>query len=140
MFNTILNPSSGLPRKRWTTTAVSAVAHITAMLAVVFVTLYATGTLPEPRDTMAVFIAPPLPPPPPPPPAVAEPAPKPEKAVVNKVSPRPAPVIATAPVAAPIEAPTAIAPETGREGGEFVATIEPGFEHGLPSRGQRRRA
>jgi protein TonB len=132
VFNTILNPSSGLPRKRWTTSAVSAVAHITVMLALVFATMYATGTLPEPRDTMAAFIAAPLPAPPPPPPAVPESAPKPAKTVVSKASSRPLPVIATAPVTAPIEAPTAIAPETGREGGEFAATIEAGFERGLP--------
>jgi protein TonB len=133
MFKTILNPSSGLPRKRWTTTALSAVAHVTVMVAVVFSTLYATGTLPEPRDAMAVFIAAPLPPPPPPPaPVVAEPAPKPVKAVVRKTSPRPAPVIARAPVAAPIEAPSSITPETGLEGGEFVAPVEAGFERGLP--------
>ncbi|MGH9219138.1 MAG: energy transducer TonB [Vicinamibacterales bacterium] len=127
MFNTIVNPSSGLPRQRWTTTALSAVAHVTVMLVIVFSTLYATGTLPEPRETVAVFIATPVPPPPPPPPAVAEPAPKPTKPVVRRP-----PVIARAPVAAPIEAPSAITPETGLEGGEFAATIDAGFETGLP--------
>jgi protein TonB len=132
MFNTILNPSSGLPRRRWMTTALSAGGHVTVMLALVFSTLYATGTLPEPRDAMAVFIAAPLPPPPPPPPAMAEPSPKPVKAVVSKASARPAPVIARAPAAAPIEAPEAITPETGREGGEFAPLVEAGFEHGLP--------
>jgi periplasmic protein TonB len=42
-------------------------------------------------------------------------------------------VIAKAPVAAPVEAPASITPETGLEGGEFTpAAIEPGFETGIP--------
>ena|SRR5436190_12913154 len=133
MFKTIVNPSSGLPGQRWTTAALSAVGHVAVMLAFVLSTLYAMGTLPEPRDAMTVFIAAPLPPPPPPPPAVVEPAPKSAKAVITKAAQRPVPVIAKAPVAAPIEAPTAIAPETGLEGGEFTPGIEAGFERGLPA-------
>jgi periplasmic protein TonB len=134
MFDTIVNPSSGVPRQHWTTTALSATAHVAVMIALVFSTLYATDTLPEPRETMAFFIAAPVPPPPPPPaPAVAAPAVKP-KAVVRKAPvSRPAPVIAKAPVAAPVEAPSSITPETGLEGGEFTASgIEAGFETGIP--------
>jgi protein TonB len=42
-------------------------------------------------------------------------------------------VIAKAPVAAPVEAPDTITPETGLEGGEFeVAGVEAGFERGIP--------
>jgi protein TonB len=56
------------------------------------------------------------------------------KAVATKPSPpRPAPVIAKAPVAAPIEAPASITPETGLEGGEFTPSdIDAGFEDGIP--------
>jgi protein TonB len=134
MFDTIVNPSSGVSRPRWTTTVLSAVAHVTVIIVLVLSTLYATDVLPEPRDSMAFFIATPVPPPPPPPPAVAEAEPKPVKPAVRKVvAPRPAPVIAKAPVAAPVEAPASITPETGLEGGEFAAAvIEPGFENGIP--------
>jgi protein TonB len=135
MFDTIVNPSSGVPRQRWTTTALSAAAHVAVMIAVVLSTLYATDVLPEPRETMAFFVAAPAPPPPPPPPApIAEPEPKRVTSVVRKApAPRPAPVIAKAPIAAPVEAPASITPETGLEGGEFTPSgIEPGFETGIP--------
>lgn len=134
MFDTIVNPSSGVPRQRWTTTALSAVAHVAVIIVLVLSTLYATDVLPEPRETMAFFVAAPVPPPPPPPPPVAEPEPTRVKPVVTKASTsRPAPVIAKAPVAAPIEAPSSITPETGLEGGEFTPSgIEPGFENGIP--------
>jgi protein TonB len=133
VFNTILNPSSGVPRQRWTTTVVSALAHVSVIVVVALSALYATDALPEPRETMAVFIAGPVPPPPPPP-AIAEVEPKRVKPVATRApSPRRAPVIAKTPVAAPIEAPAAITPETGLEGGEFAAAeIEPGFETGIP--------
>src|SRR5689334_5183992 len=133
MFDTIVNRGSGVPRQRWTTTVLSAVAHVAAMIALLLSTLYATDTLPTPRDVITfVSVAPP--PPPPPPPAIEEPIAKPEKVIVRKPAvSRPAPVIALAPVAAPVEAPDTIAPETGLEGGEFEpANVEAGFEHGLP--------
>ena len=134
MFDTIVNPSSGVPRQRWTTTALSAVGHAAAIIVLVLSTLYATDVLPEPRETMAFFVAAPVPPPPPPAPPVAEPEPQRVKSVVTKASPtRSAPVSAKAPVAAPIEAPSSITAETGREGGEFTPSgIEPGFENGVP--------
>jgi protein TonB len=133
MFDTIVNPSPRVPRQRWTTTLVSAVGHAAVIIALVLTTVYATDVLPEPRDTIAYFIAAPVPPPPPPPPPVAEPAPKRVKPAVTKtVRSRPSPVIAKAPVAAPVEAPASITPETGLEGGEFTsAAIEPGFEDGV---------
>lgn len=134
MFDTIVNPSSGVPRQRWTTTVLSAVAHVTVIIVLVLSTLYATDVLPEPRDPMAFFIAAPMPSPPPPPPAVAEPEPRRVKPVITKAATsRTAPVIAKAPIAAPIEAPSSITPETGLEGGEFTpAAIDPGFENGIP--------
>jgi len=134
MFDAIVNPSSGVPRQRWSTTALSAVAHVTVIIVLVLSTLYATDVLPEPRETMAFFVAAPVPPPPPPAPPVAEPEPRRVKPAVTRTStPRPAPVFAKAPVAAPIEAPSSITPETGLEGGEFAPSgIEPGFENGIP--------
>ena len=134
MFDTIVNPSSGVPRQRWTTTALSAVGHVAVMIVLVLSTLYATDALPEPRETMAFFVAAPVPPPPPPAPPVAEPEPTRVKPVATRASaPRPAPVTARVPVAAPVEAPSSITPETGLEGGEFTPSgIEAGFENGLP--------
>ena len=134
MFDTIVNPFSGVPRQRWTTTALSAGAHVAVISGLVLSTLYATDVLPQPREAMAFFVAAPVPPPPPPAPPAAAPEPKPVKPVVARAAtPRPAPVMAKAPVAAPIEAPSSITPETGLEGGEFTPSgIEPGFENGVP--------
>jgi protein TonB len=135
MFDTIVNRSSGVPRQRWTTTVLSALGHVALMTLFVLSALYATDGLPETRDTMAYFIAAPVPPPPPPPaPTVVEPKPTRVKPVATRAAePRPAPVIAKAPVAAPVEAPASITPETGLEGGELTpAGIEPGFETGMP--------
>jgi protein TonB len=134
MFDTILNPSSGVPRQRWTTAALSATGHVTLIVGLALSALYATDVLPEPRETMSVFVAGPVPPPPPPPPAVAEPElPRAKPAAARRPVEQRAPVIAKAPVAAPIEAPASITPETGLEGGEFAAAaIEPGFENGMP--------
>ena len=133
MFDTIVNSSSGIPRQRWTTTAMSAAAHVAVMVALVLSTIYATGVLPVPRDVITfVSVAPP--PPPPPPPAVTEPVAPSKQSVVRKTAvSQPSRVMARAPVAAPVEAPDTIAPETGLEGGEFEAfSIDAGFEHGIP--------
>lgn len=135
MFDTIVNPSSGVPRPRWSTTALSAAGHLVIVIALVLATIYATDVLPVPREVITfVSVAPPPPPPPPPPPTVTEPIAPPRASVARKTTvSRPAPVIAKVPVAAPVEAPNAIAPETGLEGGEFeTAGIEAGFEHGMP--------
>ncbi len=129
MFDTIVNPSAGVPRKRWTTAALSAAGHIAVTMTLVLSPIYATDALPIPRDAITFIAVAPPPPPPPPPPAAPEPeAPKP--AVVRKAAPRPEPAVTKAPVAAPVEAPDAIAPETGLEGGEFQ-TVDAGFERGL---------
>ena len=131
MFNTIVNPSSGVPRQRWATTAVSAIGHAAALIVLVLSTLYATDTLPEPKELITFVSVAPPPPPPPLPAAPEAPAVKPKTVVKKAVVPRPKPVAVKTPVAAPVEAPPAIAPETGREGGEFEAP-EAGFENGLP--------
>ncbi len=133
MFDTIVHPSSGVPRPRWTTTVVSAAGHAVVIGALALSTIFAADVLPMPRDVITfVSVAPP--PPPPPPPPVTEPiAPARRPAVSRTAVSRPAPVIARAPVAAPVEAPAAITPETGLEGGEFEpAPIGAGFEHGIP--------
>jgi protein TonB len=134
MFNTIVNPSSGVPRQRWTTTVLSAGVHVAVMIAIVLSTLYATDVLPEPRETIAVFIAAPVPPPPPPPaPVPQEPARHVTTTVRRAPAAQPAPVAARPAIAAPIEAPDTIAAETGLEGGEFIATgVDAGFEGGVP--------
>ena len=132
MFDTIVNPSSGVPRQRWTTAVLSAAGHLALVIALVLSTIFATDVLPLPRE-MITFVSVAPPPPPPPPPAVPEPAAPAKPAVARTAVSRPAPVIARVPVAAPVEAPDSIAPETGLEGGEFEAVgIDPGFEHGLP--------
>jgi len=133
MFDTIVNPSSGVPRQRWTTTAMSAVGHLVVMIALVLSTIFATDVLPSPREVITfVSVAPP--PPPPPPPAMQEPVAAAKKSVVSKTAvSRPAPDMTRVPIAAPVEAPDTIAPETGLEGGEFEsAGVDAGFEHGIP--------
>jgi protein TonB len=134
MFDTLVNPSAGVPRPRWTTATLSAAGHVVVIIAVVLSTIYATDVLPTPKEMITFVTVAPPPPPPPPPPAPAEPEPvKVERTVVRKPAvSRPAPMIAKAPVAAPVEAPDTIAPETGLEGGEFNAPIAAGFEHGIP--------
>lgn len=132
MFDTIVNPSSGVPRPRWTTTAMSALGHIVVLIALVLSTIFATDVLPMPREVIT-FVSVALPPPPPPPPPMTEPIAPAKQPVVRKTAvSRPAPVIARVPVAAPVVAPNSIAPETGLEGGEFESVIDAGFEHGIP--------
>ena len=133
MFDTIVNSSSGIPRQRWTTTAMSASAHVAVLVALVVATILATDVLPVPRDVITFVSVAPPPPPPPPPPVVAEPVAPARKSAAKTAVSRPAPVIARVPVAAPVVAPDTIAPETGLEGSEFERRgIEAGFEHGIP--------
>ena len=133
MFDTIVNPSSGVPRPRWTTTVMSALGHLVVAIALVLSTIYATDVLPMPREVITFVSVAPPPPPPPPPPAMTEPIAPAKQSVVRRTAvSRPAPVTARVPVAAPVEAPNTIAPETGLEGGEFeFAGVEAGFEHGM---------
>ena len=134
MFDTIVNPSSGVPRQRWSTAVLSAAGHFVIVTALVMSAIYATDVLPVPRDVITFVSVAPPPPPPPPPPAVTEPVAPPKTSVARRAAvSRPAAVMAKAPVAAPVEAPATIAPETGLEGGEFESRgIEAGFEHGMP--------
>lgn len=134
MFDTIVHPWSGIPRQRWTTTALSAVGHLALTIALVLSAIYATDVLPIPREVITFVSVAPPPPPPPPPPAVTEPEAPAKPVVARKATvSRSAPMIARAPVAAPVEAPDTIAPETGREGGEFQpVAVEAGFERGIP--------
>jgi protein TonB len=132
MFDTIVNPSSGVPRQRWTTTALSAAGHLAIAIALILSTIYATDVLPMPREVIT-FVSVAAPPPPPPPAVAAAEAPAKPAAIRRGAALRPPAVITRAPIAAPVEAPGTIAPETGLEGGEFEpAGIEAGFEHGLP--------
>ena len=112
----------------------SAVGHLAVMIALALSTIFATDVLPVPREVITFVSVAPPPPPPPPPPAVMEPVAAAKKPVVSKTAvSRPAPVMARVPVAAPVEAPDTIAPETGLEGGEFEsAGVDAGFEHGIP--------
>jgi protein TonB len=133
MFDTIVNRSSGVPRSPWTTTVLSAAGHLVVITALALSTMLATDVLPMPREVITfVSVAPP--PPPPPPPPVSEPmAPAKPSTIRRTAVARPAPMAARVPVAAPVEAPDTIAPETGIEGGEFEpAGVEAGFEQGLP--------
>ena len=134
MFDTIVNPSSGVPRQRWTTAALSAGGHLAIVIALVLSTIYATDVLPAISREVVTFVSVAPPPPPPPPPAVTEPVTPAKPAVVRKAGAPPSVTLSTrAPVAAPVEAPDTIAPETGLEGGEFApASVEAGFEHGIP--------
>jgi len=132
MFDTIVNPSSGVPRPRWTTTVLSAAGHIVVMIALALSTIYAADVLPMPREVITLVSV--VPPPLPPPPAVPEPAVRAKSSVLRKTAAsRPSPTVARVLVAVPLEAPDTIRPETGLEGGEFEpAGIEAGFEAGLP--------
>lgn len=133
MFDTVVNPSSGVPRPRWTTAALSAAGHVVVLVTLVLSTIFATDVLPMPQEGITFVSVAPSPPPPPPPPATEPIAPAKQPVVRKAAVSRPAPVIAKAPVAAPVEAPDAITPETGLEGGEFAsARIEAGFERGIP--------
>ena len=134
MFDTIVNPSSGVPRQRWTTTILSAAGHAVVVSALVLSTIYAADILPVPRDVITFVSVAPPPPPPPPPPAMVEPVAKPARPAAAKPAvSRPAPMTTRVPIAAPVVAPESIAPETGLEGGEFAAAdVDAGFERGIP--------
>ena len=117
---------------RWTTAVMSGLAHGTVVLLLVVPALYATDALPKPQEAIAFFVTvppppPPAPAPPPPPPAVSA---KPTPRKVARATPRP--VAAVRPVAAaPVEAPSAITPETGFEGIASNVVPEAGFEGGV---------
>ena len=119
---------------RWTTTAASAIAHVVLVIAVAIPALYATDTLPTPKDTMAFFVTAAPPPPPPAPPAPVPAATKTVPPKARSVSPpKPVPQSSRVVAAAPIEAPAAITPETGFEGiASSDVMQQAGFEYGVP--------
>jgi protein TonB len=140
MFDYVVHKPKAEPGKpRYMTATVSALAHVVILLAAVGLPiLYASDELPDPPDMMAFVVDAPPPPPPPPPPAPAPPAErkpapaaKPDQPTVQVQKP-----IANAnPVAAPVEAPSAVKPETGLENAgppsTGAANIEAGFERGI---------
>jgi protein TonB len=142
MFDYVVHKPTEEPGKpRYMTATVSAVAHVVAlMLAVGLPILYASDELPEPPDMMA-FVVSSVPPPPPPPPPPAPKPPVQRKAVEAAKPNQPTvqvqkPIEAKAnPVAAPVEAPSAIKPETGLENAGAAATgaasVQAGFEGGI---------
>ena len=134
MFDHLDGLRRGSSSTRWTTAAVSAIGHVAVLIAIAIPALYATDTLPTPKETMAFFVSTAPPPPPPPPPAPVATAPKaaPTKAARARLQPvaQPPRVVA----AAPVEAPAEITPETGFEGIATSSSVAPqaGFEYGVP--------
>ena len=139
MFDYVVHKPTEEPgRPRYMTATISAIAHVVAIgVAVGLPILYASDELPDPPTMMAFVMDAPPPPPPPPPPAPkpaepTKPAAKPNATVVQQpVAPRP--IAQANPVAAPVEAPTSIKPETGLEGApsSAPAKIDAGFERGV---------
>jgi protein TonB len=130
MFDYMTGGARQARSARFTTTAVSAMAHVVVLVALVIPALYATDVLPEPKEAMAFFVSAPPPPPPPPPAAPVIDKPAPAKPTPRTAPARPVAVARPVP-AAPVEAPKSITPETGfeTEGPDVVA--EAGFEGGI---------
>ncbi|HXG87371.1 MAG TPA: TonB family protein [Vicinamibacterales bacterium] len=135
MFDYVSNkPTQESGRPRYKTAIVSGVAHVVVIgLAVGLPILYANEALPTPPDMIAFVMAAPPPPPPPPPPAPAAPEKKPT-APAKPTQPTMQvrkPIVQANPVAAPIEAPSSVRPETGLEGNVATgsAKIDAGFEN-----------
>jgi protein TonB len=130
MFDYMTGGARHARAARFTTTAVSAMAHVVVLVALVIPALYATDVLPEPKQAMAFFVS--APPPPPPPPAPAPVIDKPARAKPTRTAPARPVAVARPTPAAPVEAPQSITPETGfeTEGPDIVA--EAGFEGGIP--------
>jgi protein TonB len=134
MFHYMDKSRHGPSSTRWTTAALSAIGHIVILIAIAVPALYATDTLPTPKETIAFFVsAPPPPPPPPAAPTPAAPAPAPAK-VARVTPPKPSPAVARAVAPAPVQAPAEITPETGFEGlaGSSEVAQHAGFEYGVP--------
>lgn len=136
MFDYATSKPQSIGASRWRGGLVSALAHGAVAVAIAVAALDASETLPAPKEIMAFVAAPvPAPPPPPPPPAVEPEKPQPAPARPTSAPRRAAAVRPdVAPVAAPIEAPEGIRPETGREGWPVSAGFESeyGIEGGIP--------
>jgi protein TonB len=126
-------PARPMDASRVATAAISLILHVLVVVALVVSALWATGSVPEP-PTILAFVADAAPPPPPPPPAPPAPA-ETKSDTPKRRAPQPAtrkalPQVPT--VKAPIEAPTGIAEETGREVYSGMASgLAAGFEGGI---------
>ena len=116
LFTDVVNPSIKVGSKKWYTVPLSILIHVVLIIGLIIIPLMAADVLPTPPAMMAFVAAPPRPPPPPPPPPPAAAAPK-------------IPEVMTNPAAAPVEAPSEIAPETGLAATEGVPG---GVEGGVP--------
>jgi protein TonB len=120
-------------KPRYMTATVSAAAHVLVLFAAVGLPiLYASEELPTPPDMMAFVMEAAVPPPPPPPPAPPPPTQKAQPAKPSQPALKtPQPIAQANPVAAPVEAPRAIMPESGVAAAHAGARIEAGFEGGI---------
>jgi protein TonB len=114
MFGDVVEPSIKVGSRKWYTVPLSIVVHSALIAIIVIVPLMAADALPSPPSIIAFVAATPPPPPPPPPP--------------RRLTPKPE--MEVSPTAAPVEAPSAIAPETGMENG--AEEIENGAIGGIP--------
>src|SRR5690242_14111559 len=108
IFGDITDPSVKVGSRKWYSVPLSIAVHAIVLAVLLIVPLLASDVLPTPTAVMA-FVAPPAPPPPPPPPPPAA-------SVVEK------PRVNVNPAVAPVEAPTAIAPEVVRVAEPHVET------------------
>ena len=132
MFDYMDNSRHRSSSTRWATAAVSAIGHMVLLIALAISGLYATDTLPTPKETMAFFVSA-TPPPPPPPPAPVPAAPNTVPTKAARVAPKPVPPQPRVVAAAPVEAPAEITPETGFEGIASSNVAQgAGFEYGVP--------
>jgi protein TonB len=116
MFRDVVEPAAKVGSRRGYSVPLSMIIHGLIVVVAIVVPLVAPDVLPMPRTILAVFAAP-APPALPPPPL-----------------PRPAAqrLVSTDAAAAPIEAPTTIAPETSVvPDRELVGAVENGSGHGL---------
>ena len=124
MFDLVTGEAMHIPSRPAVSILISSTTQAVLVAMLLVPVLLFTGTLPE-VPTMMAFVAappppaPPPPPPPPPPPAAPKPSRPPET--------RPVP---TSGVAAPVEAPAAIAPEPVFDAGE--EGVPGGVEGGIP--------
>jgi protein TonB len=115
LFDDVVHPAAGLGSRRWYTLPLSLIFHTALLAALVIVPLMAADVLPSPSRMMADLVMTPVAPTPPQPPPA-------------RAMSRPAAMTSNA-AAAPVEAPSGIARETG-------LVVEPenaaGVEGGVP--------
>jgi protein TonB len=121
IFGDVANPRPRLGSRSKYTLPLSIAAHVVIAAVVVIVPLMATDTLPAPRAVIGAFTAQPAPPPPPPPPPAATSAVRSEK-----------PIPASS-AAAPLDAPSSIAPEPATETTTSSIGVPGGVPGGLPN-------